>query len=107
MADEPKTKKLKARVVCHQYGQYFRGDLIEVDEKEYRRVGVQVLMTKEDEEAQRRDAEAKRAAHTSATEVDRIASSGWAEKEAEAARIMRARFLEEQKRQRELLLGGT
>jgi hypothetical protein len=101
-------KRIRAKVVCHQYGGHFRGDTVEVDESEYKRVGRWVLLSKEDEDAQRRQAEAARLAQTTRIEEDRSSASGWAEKEAEALRIVRARQIEEQRRQRELLAGtGT
>ena len=34
--------KVFARVVCHQYGRWTRGSIVEVTEKEYRRVGKKV-----------------------------------------------------------------
>ncbi len=105
MADEQKVRKMKVRVVCYQYGQHFRGDLLEVEEREYKRVGTQVLLSKDDDEAQRREAEAKRTAHTTAIGNERQTAVGWAEKEAEAARTVRARQIEEQRRQRDLLVG--
>jgi hypothetical protein len=106
MADDGKVRKLKVRVVCHQYGQHFRGDLLEVEEREYRRVGTQVLLSKEDEDAQRREAEAQRTQQATALAGERQTASGWTEKEAEAARIVRARQLDEQRKQRELLVGS-
>jgi len=104
-AAEP--KKLRAKVVCHQDGGHFRGDPVEVDGREYRRVGRGVLLTREDEEAQKRDAAEKQAVAQSRAGVDRSSSSGWAEKEAEALRIVRARQVEEQERQRQLLAGTS
>lgn len=99
-------KKIRAKVVCHQYGGSFRGDVVEVDEPEYRRVGRWVLLSKEDEDAQRRLADASRFAQTTRIEEERSSTAGWADKEAEALRIVRARQLEEQRRQRELLAGS-
>lgn len=99
-------KKIRAKVACHQYGGHFRGDTVEVDEREYKRVGQAVLLSKDDEDAQRKDLEAKRAAQVSRVQDDRSAANGWADKEAEALRIVRARQLEEQRRQRELLAGS-
>lgn len=98
-------KRVRARIVCHQYGSSFRGDMVEVEEQEYQRVGRWVLLSKEDEETQRRQAEAARFAQTARVEEERSSAAGWAEKEAEALRIVRARQIEEQKRQRELLAG--
>jgi len=104
----PEPKKIRAKVVCHQYGTHFRGDIVEVEEREYKRVGALVLLSKEDEEVQRKEQAERRAAQASHVQEDRSAANGWAEKEAEALRIVRARQLEEQKRQRELLAGtGT
>jgi hypothetical protein len=100
-------KKIRAKVVCHQYGVHFRGDTVEVEEREYKRVGALVLLSKEDEDALRKDLDAKRAAQASRVQEDRSAANGWADKEAEGLRMVRARQLEEQKRQRELLAGGT
>lgn len=105
MSDESKSKRLRARVVCHQYGRYFRGDYIEVDEREYQRVGQRVLMSEDDEKALRRAAEARRAAEDARVGRDRSNANGWADKEAEAIRIVRQRFLDEQKRQRDVLVG--
>jgi len=99
-------KRIRARVVCHQYGSSFRGDVVEVDEQEYRRVGRWVLLSKDDEEAQRRQAEAARFAQSARIDEERSSAAGWAEKEAEGLRIVRARQLEEQRRQRELITGG-
>lgn len=106
MAEQTKAKKIAARVVCHQYGRNFRGDLVEVDEREYKRVGQTVLLSKEDEEAQRREAEAKRSAHANQIAQERSTAAGWADKEAEGLRVTRARHLEEQRRQRELITGS-
>jgi len=99
-------KKIRAKVVCHQYGSHFRGDTVEVEEREYRRVGLTVLISKEDEDAQRKDLEAKRSALANRVQDDRSVANGWTDKEAEALRIVRARQLEEQRRQRELLAGA-
>lgn len=105
MADELKPKRLRCRVVCHQYGRHFRGEYIEVDEREYQRVGQRILLSERDEEAQRRAAEALRAQHDAQVGRDRSNANGWADKEAEALRIVRQRFLDEQKRQRDVVLG--
>jgi len=105
-AGEQKARKLKVRVVCHQYGSHFRGDSVEVEEREYRRVGTQVLLSKEDEDAQRRELESRRAQQTTAIAEERFSAAGWAEKEAEAGRMVRARHIEEQRKQRDLLVGG-
>jgi len=99
-------KKIRAKVVCHQYGVHFRGDTVEVEEREYKRVGARVLLSKEDEEAQRKEQEARRAQQASQVQDDRSTANGWADKEAEALRVVRARQLEEQRRQRELLAGA-
>lgn len=107
MAEQTKAKtRIAARVVCHQYGRHFRGDLVDVDEREYKRVGASVLLSKEDEEAQRREAEAKRVAHATQIAQERSTAAGWSDKEAEALRITRARYIEEQRRQREVLTGS-
>jgi hypothetical protein len=98
--------RIAARVVCHQYGRHFRGDLVEVDEREYRRVGTSVLLSKDDEEALRRDAEAKRTAQATQNAHERSTAAGWSDKEAESLRIARARYIEEQRRQREVLTGS-
>ncbi len=106
MPEQTKAKKIAARVACHQYGRNFRGDIVEVDEREYKRVGPTVLLSKEDEETQRREAEARRAAHANQIAQERSTAAGWADKESEALRMTRARFLEEQRRQRELITGS-
>lgn len=98
-------KRLRVRVVCHQYGRHFAGDIIDVDEREYRRVGKRVLLSKEDEEAQRRQAEERRALEDARRGHERAGANGWADKESEALRIVRQRFLDEQRKQRELLVG--
>lgn len=105
MVDDTKSKRLRARVVCHQYGRYFRGDYVDVDEREYQRVGMRVLLSEKDEEAQRREAELRRAQHDERVGRDRSNANGWSDKEAEALRIVRQRFLDEQKRQRGVLVG--
>jgi len=105
MADESKPKRLRCRVVCHQYGRHFRGECIDVDEREYQRVGKRVLLSEEDEKAQRRAAEARRAQQDAQVGRDRSAANGWSDKEAEALRLVRQRFLDEQKRQRDVLVG--
>ena len=99
------SKKIRARVVCHQYGSSFRGDTVDVDEQEYRRVGRWVLLSKEDEDAQRKQADAGRFAQSTRIDEERASASGWADKEAEGLRIVRARQIEEQRRQRDLLAG--
>jgi hypothetical protein len=103
----PELKKIRARVVCHQYGGSFRGDVVDVDEQEYRRVGRWVLLSKDDEDTQRKQAEASRFAQTTRIEEERSSAAGWAEKEAEGLRIVRARQIEEQRRQRDLLAGTS
>jgi len=103
----PEPKKIRAKVVCHQYGTHFRGDIVEVEEREYRRVGALVLLSKEDEDAQRKELAEKRAEHASHVQDARLTANAWADKEAEALRMVRARQIEEQKRQRELLAGGS
>jgi hypothetical protein len=104
MAEEVKARRVRVRVLCH-YGRHVRGDIIEVDEREYRRVGKRVLLSKEDEEAQRREAELRRAQDEARLERDRSSATGWAEKEQLALRVVRQRFLEEQRKQREILVG--
>lgn len=105
MADETKPKRLRCRVVCHQYGRHFRGDYVDVDEREYQRVGMRVLLSEKDEEAQRREAEQRRAERDARVGRDRSNANGWSEKEQQALRIVRQRFLEEQQRQRGVLVG--
>ncbi len=99
--------KVFARVVCHQYGRWTRGSIVEVTEKEYRRVGKKVLLTKEDAEAARAAEEQRRRAVADSPEVreEMEHQKAWLEHEKTAERIVRDRQLEAQRQARALTLG--
>jgi hypothetical protein len=94
---------VRARVVAAQYGKHVRGATIEVSEVEYRRVGKSVLLSRDDEDTAARAAADQQ--RTSAQAATPSTVGAWADKEAEAARLVRARFVEEQRRQREVIEG--
>ena len=94
---------VRARVVAAQYGKHVHGATIEVTDTEYRRVGKSVLLSREDEEATARVAAEQQRTNAQAATPSTVGA--WADKEAEAARVVRARFIEEQRRQREVIEG--